>query len=193
MQDYFKLLYNIGYKRFFNKGEILFFEGEEPKKLFILLSGKVRIYKTMQPSPSSAPREKTLHYITAPSFIAEMPSFLNQPFPASAVCNEESEILEIGLDVFHRQCIENPTFCDQFIASLCQKIRILESHIAENSLSLKEKLMGFLQDNRQKLPNLTQRQIAQQLNTSPESLSRTIRELKGQGRIDTQKGKIVLL
>ena len=85
MEDYFKLLHSIGYKRFFNKDEILFFEGESPKKLFVLLSGKVRIYKSTKLAENLAPREKTLHYISAPNFIAEMPSLLKQPFPASAI------------------------------------------------------------------------------------------------------------
>ncbi|TLD82871.1 Crp/Fnr family transcriptional regulator [Helicobacter sp. MIT 11-5569] len=192
MENYFKLLYNIGYKRFFNKDEILFFEGETPKKLFVLLSGKVRIYKSIQPAKDIAPKEKTLHYITAPNFLAEMPSLLKQAFPASAVCTQDCEVLEINIETFQKQCVENPNFCQQLIASLCQKIRILEALVAESSLSLKEKLMAFLQDNAQSLNTLTQREIAKRLNTSPESLSRTIRELKAQGRIETKKGKIIL-
>ncbi|EEO25818.1 cyclic nucleotide-binding domain protein [Helicobacter winghamensis ATCC BAA-430] len=192
MEEHFKLLYNIGYKRFFNKDEILFFEGENPKKLFILLNGKVRIYKSIQPIKDIAPREKTLHYITSPSFLAEMPSLLKQPFPASAICTEDCEVLEISLEAFQKQCTENPHFCQQLIASLCQKIRILETLIMESHLSLKDKLMSFLQENTQNLNTLTQREIAKHLNTSPESLSRTIRELKTQGRIETKKGKIIL-
>ncbi|WP_299546469.1 Crp/Fnr family transcriptional regulator [uncultured Helicobacter sp.] len=192
MEEYFKLLYNIGYKRFFNKDEILFFEGEIPKKLFVLLSGKVRIYKTTQPAKDIAPREKTLHYISAPNFLAEMPSFLEQPFPASAICIKNCEVLEIDLETFQRQCAKNPIFSQQLIASLCQKIKILEASIAQSHLNLKEKLMSFLQDNEQNLNTLTQRKIAKHLSTSPESLSRTIRELKTQGRIETKKGKIIL-
>lgn len=192
MEEHFKLLYNIGYKRFFNKDEILFFEEEMPKKLFVLLSGKVRIYKSIQPLKEMAPREKTLHYITAPSFLAEMPSLLKQPFPATAVCTQDCEILEISLETFQKQCAQNPSFYQQLIASLCQKIRILETLIVESHLSLKDKLMSFLQDNAQNLNTFTQRKIAERLNTSPESLSRIIRELKQQGRIETKKGKIIL-
>lgn len=192
MEDYFKLLYSIGYKRFFNKDEVLFFEGENPKKLFVLLSGKVRIYKTTKLIETAAPREKTLHYISAPNFIAEMPSLLKQPFPASAVCSQDCEVLEISLETLQKQYEKNPDFCQQLIASLCQKIRILEALIAESQLSLKDKLMSFLRDNVKNLGTLTQREIARSLNTSPESLSRTIRELKAQGRIETEKGKIIL-
>ncbi|WP_026944066.1 Crp/Fnr family transcriptional regulator [Helicobacter rodentium] len=198
MQDYLKMLISLGYKRFYQKGEILFFEGEIPKQLFVLLSGKVRVYKTIEETQKirgkntkKIAREQTLHCICAPNFIAEMPSFLNQAFPASATCEEECEVLEISLSTFQKHCIENPSFCHTFIASLCNKIKVLESHIAQNSLSLKERLVEFLRANEAELSNLTQRQIAQRLNTSAESLSRILRELKAQKILSTQKGKIV--
>ena len=198
MQDYLKMLISLGYKRFYQKGEILFFEGEIPKQLFVLLSGKVRVYKTIEETQKirgkntkKVAREQTLHCICAPNFIAEMPSFLNQAFPASAACEEECEILEISLSTFQKHCVENPSFCRTFIASLCNKIKVLESHITQNSLSLKERLVEFLHANEAELSNLTQRQIAQRLNTSAESLSRILRELKAQKILSTQKGKIV--
>lgn len=56
MQDCFKILFSLGYKRFYHKEEILFFEGETPKQLFVLLSGKVRVYKTIEQSPKTRSR-----------------------------------------------------------------------------------------------------------------------------------------
>lgn len=191
MENYFKLLYSIGYKRFFNENEILFLEGEVLKTLLILLSGKVRIYKSTQLTKDLDPREKTLRYVTAPSFLEEIPSLLQQPFSTSAVCTKDCEVLEINLETLQKQCAKNPLFFQQLIASLCQKIKSLETLIMESHLNLKDKLMSFLQDNAQNLNALTQREIAKHLNTSPESLSRTIKELKTQGRIDTKKGKII--
>lgn len=187
MQDYFKMLYGLGYKRFYNKNEILFFEGEIPKKILVILKGKVRIYKTTQN------KEETLHYIESLNFIAEMPSFLQIPYPASAVCMNECEILEIDLETFKKHCVGNADFCFSFIASLCQKIRILENHISRYSQSLKERVKEFLVENKEDLSNFTQRQIAQKLNTSPESLSRILKELKNAGFIKTQKGKIIIV
>ncbi len=187
MQDYFKMLYGLGYKRFYNKNEILFFEGEIPKKILVILKGKVRIYKITQN------KEETLHYIESLNFIAEMPSFLKLPYPASAVCVGECEILEIDLETFKKHCVGNADFCFSFIASLCQKIRILENHISRYSQSLKERVKEFLVENKEDLSNFTQRQIAQKLNTSPESLSRILKELKNAGFIKTQKGKIIIV
>ena len=188
MQDHFKMLYNIGYKRFCNAGEILFFQGDIPRKILVLLSGKVRLYKT-----SAFGKEETIHQINAKSFIAEMPSFMGFPYPANAQCVDECEVLEIEIDFFKKYCAQNPDFSLSFIASLCQKIKILESIINENSQTLLQKITQFLLTNEDILDTFSQKNIAQKLNTTPESLSRALREMKAKELICTQKGKIVIL
>lgn len=187
MQDTIAMLSQMGYKRLYAPNQIVFFEGEIPKKLLVLIRGGVRIYKTHQN------REETLHHIQAPSFIAEMPSFLGLTYPASAVCSCECEILEVSLERFKKQCAEDVSFSLAFIASLCHKIAILERHIAHTAQNLQEKVCCFLLENRSALPTLSQRQIVQKLNTSPESLSRVLRKLKEAGFLRIQKGKIVLV
>ena len=187
MQDYIKLLRNIGHKRFYNKSEILFFEGEKPKMVLILLSGSIRLYKT-----SDTNKETPIHKIEHTSFIAEMPSFLNMPYPASAVCERDSEILEINIETLKNQCIKDSDFCFSLIASLCQKIKILENLINNNQKTLKEKIIEFLENNKENLQTLTQREIAKRLNISPESLSRTLKQLKDSNKLKIAKGKISL-
>ncbi len=46
MKDYLELLSSVGKLKKFQKNSILFYEGEEAKKFFILLKGKIRIYKS---------------------------------------------------------------------------------------------------------------------------------------------------
>ncbi|WP_104721595.1 Crp/Fnr family transcriptional regulator [Helicobacter mesocricetorum] len=188
MEDYIKMLYNIGYKRFYHKEETLFYEGENPKNLFVLLKGKISLYKSTEDN-----KEKTIHQISSVSFIAEMPTFLNIPYPASAMCIEECEVLEIGIKTFKRLCQEDSNFCLSFIASLCNKIKILENHISQNSKTIEEKLKDFLLQNQASLPTLTQKQIAKNLNISPESLSRVLKNLKAKNLIKTQNGKIIFM
>lgn len=188
MQDPFKLLYNIGYKRFCSANEILFFQGEMPKRILVLLSGKVRLYKT-----STLGKEETIHQINAKSFIAEMPSFMGFPYPANAQCVDECEVLEIEIDFFKKYCVSHSDFALSFIASLCQKIKILEKIINENSQTLIQKVSGFLIKNENSLAEISQKNIAERLNTTPESLSRILRILRSKKIIDTQKGKISIL
>lgn len=188
MEDYIKILYNISYKHSYNKQEILFYEGETPKKLFVLLEWIVRLYKNTENN-----QETTIHQISHTSFIAEMPTFLNIPYPASAVCVEKCEVLEVSINTFKKLCQEDSNFCLSFIASLCNKIKILENHISQNSKTIEEKLKDFFLQNQELLITLTQKQIAKSLNISPESLSRVLKNLKEKNLIKTQSGKIIFV
>ncbi|MWV62046.1 cyclic nucleotide-binding domain-containing protein [Helicobacter saguini] len=185
--NYIEILQNLGVKKRYDKDEIIFYEGERANKFFLLLSGSVRIYKSLELGS-----EKTLHIFKAPCFIAEMPSFNNALYPASSVCEETCEILSIESSAFKKE-LENTQFCLTFIASLFSKIRILESCIEANNQSLSERFLHFARENKATLSTLTQRKIAQMLNTSAESLSRVLKELKKDNKITITKGKISLV
>ncbi len=190
MQQLFNTLAKIGHKRYFTCGEILFFEGMMPTHLFLLLHGKVRLYKVKEQLTSN---QHTLHTLVAPQFIAEMPFFMQTPYPANAECIQPCEIISISLHTFHTHCLQDNQICTLFITSLCKKIQILESHIATQNKNLQMRVLEYLSSHAKTLSTLTQRQIAQNLNIAPESLSRTLKILKNQGKIATQKGKIMLL
>lgn len=190
MQQLFDTLAQIGHRRHFPSGEILFFEGVMPTHLYLLVHGAVRLYKS---SSDLSSKEHTLHVLHAPQFIAEMPFFMRTPYPANAECKQPCEIISIDSDTFQTHCLQNSQVCLLFITSLCKKIQILESHIATQHKSLTDRLISYLKAHQSQLHTITQKQIAQNLNTSPESLSRTIKTLKEQGILTTKKGKITLL
>ncbi|MGX3011111.1 Crp/Fnr family transcriptional regulator [Helicobacter sp. 23-1044] len=185
MEDYIAKLSKIGKIRRYKVDNILFFEGEMPRKLTLLLSGKVRLEKAF------GDRQKVLHTLKSPCFIAEYPAFAEKSYPASAICASECEILEIDLATFRAHSAESSAFCFELIASLCQKIGILERYITQNTSSLTQNLAHFLLENSANLPS--QRKIAEILGTNPQSLSRIIKSLKEMGIITTHKGKIVVL
>ncbi len=188
MQKIVNILSNIGHKKIYKTDNILFLEGEMPHSLFILINGSIKLYKSNKEG-----KEMYLHTINTTSFIAEMPTFMNIAYPASAKCMNKCEILEVNLDAFKQKVFNDKDFCFNFIASLCNKIRILESHITKSSQNLKERLARYLLANKNTLQTISQRQIADSLNTSAESISRIIRELKNHSLIETKKGKIHII
>lgn len=190
MQELFDIMVQIGNKCTYQNSEILFLQGLKPTHLYLLLSGKVRLYKTKE---HISQEQHTLHTLSSPQFIAEMPFFMQSPYPASAECASICEIITISYESFHTHCLGNSEICLLFITSLCKKIQILESHIALQSQNLQEKVLSYLSHNKASLHTLTQRHIAQALNIAPESLSRTLKALKTQGILTTHKGKISLL
>ncbi|EAL5659257.1 Crp/Fnr family transcriptional regulator [Campylobacter coli] len=188
MQEYLDFLKGIGKIRKFEKNNILFFEGEKALKFFILLKGRVRVYKS-----TAGEKEITLHYFTPPNFIAEMPTFKRLRYPANAICEEYCEILEIDFEDFETLCSQNKEFNFLLISSLFEKIKIIEKKLLENSLDLKSKLARYLLENEKNLAQISQRQIAVDLSVRAESLSRILKEFKNSELIETKKGKIEIL
>lgn len=145
----------------------------------------------MYKSPSN--KEITLHLFEPLNFIAEMPAFKQGFYPASAVCESNCELLELEFSAFKALCEQNVEFSLMMISSLFEKIKILEKELSQACVSLKERFVRYVLDNELTLPRISQRQIATELNTRAESLSRVIKELKNATLIGTQKGKIQIL
>ncbi|TQR58599.1 Crp/Fnr family transcriptional regulator [Campylobacter troglodytis] len=188
MKEFVKELEKIGTKRLYKKGNIIFYEQDRAKSFFLLLRGAVRVYK----SPSLS-KEITLHLFKPLSFIAEMPAFKQGLYPASAICEEDSELLCLEFEDFKRLCLNNADFSLLMITSLFEKIRILERELNQNQVSLKQRFIIYVLENEARLNNLSQRQIATELNARAESLSRIIKALKAEKAITTNKGKIKLV
>jgi CRP/FNR family transcriptional regulator len=62
-----------------SKDNILFYEGDDSKYLFLLTKGIVKLYKT-----SSNDKEIVMKYFHPNEFIAEVANFENIPYPATA-------------------------------------------------------------------------------------------------------------
>ena len=172
--------------RAYNIGEIVFMEGEIPTHFFFLLEGNVRVYTN-----GNNFEEKTIHVFTQSGFIAEMPTLKQIPYPASAICQERSKIASVEYSHFKENLV-NTEFCLSLIESLLNKITILENYIKKMEQPLETRFLNFLQNNKHILHNLTQREIAKTLNTTPESISRILKKLKQKGRVEVKMGKIIM-
>ena len=63
-----------------NKNNILFYEGEIAKSFYILVQGNLKLYKT-----TTIGNEIIIHNFTQPTMLAEMATFQNSAFPATAI------------------------------------------------------------------------------------------------------------
>jgi len=72
------------------KREVLFSEGEEAKGFYVILSGKVKLYKI---SPEG--KEQILHVVSAPDAFAEAALFLEGTYPAFAEPLSDCQFLYI--------------------------------------------------------------------------------------------------
>ncbi len=182
------------------KKEVLFSDGEEAKGFYVILSGKIKLYKI---SPEG--KEQILHVVSAPDAFAEAALFLEGSYPAFAEALIDSQLLFFPKRDFIHLIERNPQLSINMIVSLSHFLRRFASLIEE--LSLKEvssRIAKYLTDlslksaKEGKIPkevelDLSKTQLASKLGTISETLSRTLAKMKAKGIIDVKKNRILIL
>jgi CRP/FNR family transcriptional regulator, dissimilatory nitrate respiration regulator len=195
-----KRIRGISLSRRVGKKEILFSEGENAKGFYVILSGKVKLYKI-----SAEGKEQILHVVAAPDAFAEAALFLEGTYPAFAEALSDSHLLFFPKREFIRLIENNPQLSINMIVSLSHFLKKFASLIEE--LSLKEvssRIAKYLIDlsvkssKEGKHPSeveldLSKTQLAAKLGTISETLSRTLSKMKGKGIIDVKKNRILIL
>jgi CRP/FNR family transcriptional regulator len=182
------------------KKEILFSDGEEARGFYVILSGKVKLYKV---SPEG--KEQILHIVSAPDAFAEAALFLEGSYPAFAEALTDCQLLFFPKRDFIQLIEKNPQLSINMIVTLSHYLKRFASLIEE--LSLKEvssRVAKYLMDLSLKLSkegkspkevelDLSKTQLALKLGTISETLSRTLAKMKAKGIIDVKKNKILIL
>jgi len=164
----------------YNAKEILFYEGDEPTYLYVLLQGTLKVYKTNHKG-----QQIFLHQFYPGGLVAELANFENIPYPATAEFTSNSEVLRIEYKSLEKDFFKNPEISMEIIKSLIAKHKILIDIIQkEVILTAEAKVAKFILDNGELFPTLKNTQIASILNLTPETLSRTLGKFKTSGYIE---------
>ena len=182
------------------KREVLFSDGEEAKGFYVILSGKVKLYKI---SPEG--KEQILHVVSAPDAFAEAALFLEGSYPAFAEALIDSQLLFFPKRDFIQLIEKNPQLSINMIVSLSHFLRRFASLIEELSLrEVSSRIAKYLIDLSLKSAkegeslkevelDLSKTQLASKLGTISETLSRTLAKMKAKGIIDVKKNRILIL
>lgn len=181
-------------------GETLFSEGDACKGLYVIASGKLRIFKS---SPSG--REQVLSVEGPGGSVAELPVFDGGPYPASVSAVEDSHILFISREDFRRFCLERPEVALKMLAVVGARLRRLVGIIEELSFAtVRQRLAAVLVRTAQSQGQRTERGIdfqlpgthqdlAQQLGTVRELVSRNLMRLQAEGLLQVDGRKITIV
>ena len=187
-EDQLKKLQSISFIKDFRRGELLFCEGEEPKYLYILIEGTIRVYKT-----DFKGNEITLHYFHPINMIAEVANFENFPYPATAEFETDGKVVAIDFDRFKNEFLKDPEVSFNVIKSLAYKIRILNDIIVQNMMmDAVSRVAKFIDEHEDLFKELKHNKIASLLNITPETFSRILKKFKDQGIIQ-KKGKDIYI
>jgi CRP/FNR family transcriptional regulator len=194
--DQLNAIRQIAVGKQYNKGQTIFSEGDETKGFFVVVDGRVKIYKV-----SSEGKEQILHIFEAGQSFGEVTVFTGQQLPANAQTLVKSRLLFFPRSVFVDLVTANAALALNLLAIMSKKLRQFAAQI--ENLSLKEipaRLASYLiylseeQDAGDAVTlNVSKGQLASLLGTIPETLSRIFAKLSAQNLIRVEGPKITLL
>lgn len=121
-------------------GTLLFQEGEACSGMFMIIKGRVRLFKKI------AQEELTIDILRAGDFFGEMACLINQPRTVNALVEEESQILFINPQFLDTLFRESPEICFRIISNLAHRLKkvydITEKLVLENAELKKEKKLS---------------------------------------------------
>lgn len=180
----------------FKRGQHIFSEGDEGAGFYVVISGKVKIFKL-----SAEGKEQIMHVFGPGEPFAEVAVFAGANFPANAVALEKSRIFFFPRQSFIALIKENPALAMNMLAELSLRLKRF-AHMIED-LSLKEVpgrlanhilLLADEQNNEREVTlGLAKAHLASLLGTIPETLSRILTRMSKQGLIDSQGPTITIL
>lgn len=180
--------------RAYDKGAMLFHQGEPAASLFIILDGWVKLYRT---TPDGL--EVVLHVFKKGESFAEAAMFLGGRYPASAETVAPSRLLKIDGEAFRARIREQPEFAMSMLASASYQLKMLVEQIEQIKVrSAPQRIADFLvriASTREgpavvELP-FEKSLLANRLGMKPESFSRALRRLRSFGvSVDREVVKI---
>ena len=158
------------------KNEIIFKEGNSSKKMFFVIHGQFKIYKT---SPKG--KEQILHIMKSGDMLAEAAMFEGRDYPANCAAIESGALLSIARDDFIELIKAEPQIALNLLAIQAKRLKVLTKQIENLSLhETSQKLENYLLENSVGgifTMTISMSELANLLGVTRENLSRTFSQL----------------
>lgn len=179
-----KVTSGIGRRMLYRRGDRIFSEGQPGREMYVVESGKIRIFLTTQE------RELTLAILKIGDFFGEMALLEDLPRSASAAAMEETRLIAIGKEDFKFLIQEHPEIAMKVLGRFSGRLRDADNLI--NLLMLGEtagKVIGELMKEAMNLPDydkattreslipITLKSLAKQAGLSLSEVSQIMSEL----------------
>lgn len=180
----------------YKKGQLVFSEGDEGVGFYLVISGRVKVYKL---SPEG--KEQIMHIFGPGQPFAEVPVFEGSRYPANAETMDNCKLFFFPKKGFVSLILENPSLAMNMLASLSQRLKQFSNLI--ETLSLKEvpgrlaSYLLYLSDKNGSIDefklDIAKSQLASLLGTIPETLSRIFTKMGNRDLIRTNGPQITIL
>ncbi|GAB6098288.1 Crp/Fnr family transcriptional regulator [Halanaerocella petrolearia] len=190
---------DIMFTRKYQKGEFIFFEGEEGEGLFFIESGKVKLTKMIESG-----KEQILNLFKTGDMFAEVVLFDQGEYPATAVAIEDSKIGVISKEDMEDIMRKYPEITIKMLRVMSKRLRRAQMRVRnlglKNTKSRTASILVHLAqehgwDNQQKTSislSLSQQDLAGLIGSSRETISRVLSKFKKEDIVNVSRQKIVI-
>ena len=185
-------LANLASEYSFGANDFVFWDGDSPDRLYIVVEGKVKVIKH-----SSLGKEFTIAFFGSGEMFGEVAVFENKPYPASAQAVTEARVLGIKRNDFLSFLANRPQIALGIINVLSGRLR--DAHTRLRDLAgerVEQRLASLLIMLSSKLGltlPFTRQEIADMAGTTIETAIRVMSNLRDRGIIRSTRGKVIIL
>lgn len=182
----------------YKKKQVIYTEGNHPNRLFYVLKGKVKSYKT-----NNDGKELVTDLFSEGDFVGYVALLEGATYKDTAMALEDTEVAIIPREDFDDLISRNPQIAKRFIQLLAKNVSEKETHLlrlAYNSLRKKvaDALLMILakyptKEGENPIIDISRENLATIAGTATESLIRTLTDFKNERTIDINDGRIVVL
>ena len=174
-------------------GHDVFLEGDQVDAIALLISGVVRVYKIGETG-----REITLYrFGNGESCILTANAILSQKtFPAIAVVEKDAEAVMIPADVFRQWVAKYDLWRELVFDMLSQRLSSVMAIVDEVAFRRMDERLVSLLLTRSRVQNpmrITHQEIASELGSSREVISRLLEDFSKRGFVSVGRGEIEIL
>jgi CRP/FNR family cyclic AMP-dependent transcriptional regulator len=178
--------------RHYKKKDIVFREGEYPRWLYFVESGKVKIFKTSEDG-----RELIVKVAQQGDFLGFLALFKEDAYPESAAALDDCSIKLVPKQDFAALVFGNRDVNARFIKMLASHIAEREQQLIELAYNSVRKRVAtaltHLCDQSGPIIHLLREDLAALAGTAKETLIRTLTDFKNEGMVDIKDGVITVL
>ncbi len=195
-QDAIEWLANRAQTRQYPRGTIVLAEGQPGNELFVVESGRVKVYVSNVDG-----RELVLYHATAGDYVGELSIIDGEPRSATVQTMEKSSFLVLNQTDLRDLMKRDADFAMVIVQTLTRKLRIATDQVRSLGLDpvyrrLTDLLNGAAslepESGQQVVAKLSHRQIADQIGSSREMVSKLMRDLEKGKYIEADGDRIVI-
>jgi CRP/FNR family transcriptional regulator len=173
-------------ERSYEPGAVIWLEGADPRGVFVVLEGEVKIVR------SADGRQHLIHRASAGATLGEVPLFADGSYPASAIAVRRTRCLVLPRERLQRAIDDHPEIARLFLRHLARRVRHLVDRIDErSSTGVRARVARRLLKKDGAKPGewfalgRTQEELAEELGTVREVVARSLSELRESGAIES--------